>query len=151
MIFNKLKTNSLLPIAIAATIFVAPSFAKYVRYEPEIDTIVGVIQRQTFPGPPNYESIKNGDEAERYWILNLDEPVSIKGIDEIDIDEKDAKRVQLILTSEQYNKYRKWMLKRVRVIGLFTHAITGHHKTSLLIKANDIQLIQKRNSRNSLE
>ncbi len=31
------------------------------------------------PGRPNYESIKNGDEPERYWLLYLPKGVCVHG------------------------------------------------------------------------
>ena len=34
----------------------------------------GKISRETFPGPPNYESIDDGDTPETYWILTINTP-----------------------------------------------------------------------------
>jgi len=48
------------------------------KYEPEIVKLVGVTTRHTFPGPPNYESVKKGDAPERYWLLRLPRPVCVR-------------------------------------------------------------------------
>lgn len=48
-----------------------------VHYEPEIVELVGQLDLQTFPGIPNYESIKNGDETERHFYLKLKRPVDV--------------------------------------------------------------------------
>jgi hypothetical protein len=32
---------------------------------------------QTFPGPPNFDSIKGGDDIERHFYLKLDVPVDV--------------------------------------------------------------------------
>ncbi|HEV7715064.1 MAG TPA: hypothetical protein VGO53_05695, partial [Steroidobacteraceae bacterium] len=37
--------------------------------------VTGALSRETFAGPPNYESVDKGDKAETYWILTLREPV----------------------------------------------------------------------------
>src|SRR5216684_6464494 len=34
--------------------------------------------RKTFAGPPNYHDIRKGDEAETYWLLNLDSPICMR-------------------------------------------------------------------------
>lgn len=35
---------------------------------------VGSVSRETFPGPPNYENIDDGDEPETVWILTIATP-----------------------------------------------------------------------------
>lgn len=47
--------------------------------EPAVVTISGIIRRKTFPGPPEFESIKKGDRPMNYWILHPDNPVCVKG------------------------------------------------------------------------
>ena len=42
-----------------------------VTYEPEIVELVGTLDLQTFPGPPNYDSIQKGDDIERHFYLKL--------------------------------------------------------------------------------
>ena len=37
----------------------------------------GTLERKTFPGPPQYESIAAGDEPETVWLLKLDAPVCV--------------------------------------------------------------------------
>lgn len=41
------------------------SYAQCLEYEPSSVSLVGTIVRRTYPGRPNYESIKKGDEPER--------------------------------------------------------------------------------------
>jgi len=57
-------------------LFIIPSllFAECMNYEPDAVSLTGKIIRKTFPGRPNYESIKAGDEPETYWILISDKP-----------------------------------------------------------------------------
>ena len=32
-------------------------------------TLYGKVREEVFPGPPNYESINDGDRPQFYWIL----------------------------------------------------------------------------------
>jgi hypothetical protein len=45
-------------------------------YEPAVVQLIGTISKKTFPGPPNYESIKKGDKPETYWVLDLPDTVA---------------------------------------------------------------------------
>lgn len=102
----------------------------------------GKVWRETFAGPPNYESIENGDEPETYWILTLDSPRCIIGISE---DNKlyqigNIARFQLVLTSDQYKKHKGVLEHRAQINGQIFEGITGHHHTKALI---DVKKIKK--------
>src|SRR4051794_13357695 len=47
------------------------------HYEPAVVELKGTIEQQTFPGPPDYENIANGDKIEKGWYLKLSQPVDI--------------------------------------------------------------------------
>ncbi len=38
-------------------------------------TLTGVLERVTFPGPPNYESVESGDQPETDFVLQLAKPI----------------------------------------------------------------------------
>jgi len=110
-------------------------------YEPPAVTLTGRITRKTFPGRPNYESIKKGDEPETYWILHLTQPVCLNGGESPDVPEKYVSDMQLVFMSEQpYVRYRKLFGKRVVISGTLYHAHTGHHHTSVLITVNGMKV-----------
>ena len=44
------------------------------QYESETALLRGVVERATFPGPPNYQSIAKGEAKETYWLLRLEHP-----------------------------------------------------------------------------
>lgn len=110
------------------------------NYEPAVVQLHGKIMRETFPGPPNYESIEEGDMPETYWILNLKTPVCIHGKkgDEIDIPRQNISKIQLILDSGQYKKFSSLLGKDVIVTGMLTGSISGHHHTTALLTVQDI-------------
>jgi hypothetical protein len=109
-------------------------------YEPTIVRIQGIIRQDTFPGPPNYESIKNGDKMEVYWILDLVSPVFVNGTpgDDINKAESNVTKMQLVLLPKQYLSYKNLIRHKVIVTGTLFHGITGHHKTDVLVKVKNI-------------
>jgi hypothetical protein len=111
--------------------------------EPAIEKITGLTYKKTFPGPPNYESIKQGDMPETRTILKLDNPICIIMPDMSDITDKsvmrDIKEVSLFFPeNDVYKKYKRLKHKRVLVTGEIWAAYTGHHHTPILITVLDI-------------
>lgn len=103
-------------------------------------SLVGKIWRETFPGPPNYESIEEGDEPETVWVLTLDQPRCILGVSMETGKTYQIGRItrfQLALTPEQYNKHRRILEKRAKVNGKLFQAVSGHHHTKALIEVNE--------------
>jgi hypothetical protein len=105
------------------------------KYEPELVKVSGVVERDIFPGRPNYESIKDGDEPEVYWVLKLSKSICVIGKSDDDINESENNIVelQLILTDNQYKQYHGYIGHKVIVSGTLFHSITAHHKTTVLI------------------
>jgi hypothetical protein len=104
-------------------------------YETDGAKLTGTISRKTFPGPPNYESVKRGDQPETYWVLHLARSICTKADADNDA-ESNVTDLQLILTQKQYALYRKFIARRahVTVTGKLMHAITGHHHTPVLME-----------------
>jgi len=111
------------------------------KYEPDVVELVGKIKRQTFPGPPNYESVKQGDRPETYWVLFLPKAFCVKpGANSPNINsspESDISQLQLI--EVDYKRYRKLLGKKVRAKGRLSHAITGHHHTTVLLEVISLE------------
>jgi len=77
--------RSLVQLALAF-LFANPVFAdergrvgSCLTYEPDVVMLQGVLRRHTFPGVPNYESVKAGDEPETGFYLHLARPVCTTG------------------------------------------------------------------------
>lgn len=105
--------------------------------------LAGTINIETFPGLPNYESIKKGDQPETYWILTTNKPHCGTGEDFINegqkSTDKNQTRFQLILTEAQYKQWKKLLNKKVSVEGTMMLAHTGHHHTEMLIEVTKIR------------
>jgi hypothetical protein len=108
-------------------------------YEPTLVKLPGTIIRKTFPGPPNYESIRKGDKPETYFILHLSKPICTTASGDNDA-ESGVRDIQLILTQKQYASYKKLVGNKIPVTlpGKLSHAITGHHHTPVIMEVVDI-------------
>jgi len=114
------------------------------EYEPKTVTLEGYIKIITYPGPPNYESIKNGDRPEKCAILFLKEPICVKAdpkSNEYNEDEINQVRIQLVPSESvpgfsPYATHKK--RKYYRLKGTLFHWITGHHRTPVLMTVNEI-------------
>ena len=109
------------------------------KYEPEIIELRGKSKRVTFPGPPNYESVKEGDEPETYWLLYLPTPICVQGNPKDDLnseDENNVKELQLMI--RDYKKYSHLLGKSVLVKGKLMHSFSGHHNTPVLVQVQSL-------------
>lgn len=115
-----------------------PVFARrLLHYEPAIVECRGRLQLVYFPGPPNYESVKDGDQREGVYILELDEPFDIataeaskKPLNDSEGWGKNVRRIQLISDGTLGRRVGK----KVTVMGRLSEAIFGHHHTDVLME-----------------
>jgi hypothetical protein len=133
-------------------LFAYPSFAsnQVLTYGPSVVELTGTLDLQTFPGPPNYESIKNGDEIERHFYLKLDNAVDVlpRGPStEIENPEKErnVSVIQLSISEEDdklWNRFRKLGKgAHVKIQGTLFHRFTGHHHSRILMVVSKMQPI----------
>jgi uncharacterized membrane protein len=105
--------------------------------------VVGTVARVTFAGPPNYESIADGDKPETYWILTTSQSIVIcpAGAEKSGGTATNAgqQRLQLVLDNGQYKLYGSLLNQRVSVKGKVWSAQTGHHHTGLLVTVGDMR------------
>ena len=59
-------------------------------------SLSGLLTFKVFPGAPNFTDVRSGDQPEPSYILNLDEPVCVKGGDQGNGPSKPIGRVHLI-------------------------------------------------------
>ena len=106
------------------------------NYEPDTVEIAGTLQRLTYPGRPNYESIAEGDEPETGFYLILTKPVCTRG-DSLSSDAYPIERVdtvQLVLDSAGYAQLRPSLGQNLSLSGTLFPAQTGHHHAPLLLQ-----------------
>lgn len=136
-----------IPILLLLFVATAPlASAQCLKSEPDAVTLDGVVYSKDFPGPPNYESIRGGDERMRYWILRLTKPACVEG-DDFDRARVPAVRdLQLVFTDNSYyKKYRALVRQRARfrVAGTLFHQQTGHHVTKILVNVKSLTPLRR--------
>ena len=106
--------------------------------EPMIVNVSGKIKLETFPGIPNYESIKNGDEVETHFNLILDHPIDVLSDQKSNCDEpvNNVKVLQLVVMKDQQMvKLKKHGVgTHVQIQGTLFERFTGHHHSRVYLK-----------------
>ena len=110
-----------------------------ITYEPNTISLYGRITRKVFAGPPNYENVAKGDEAEQVWVLRLNRPVCVAASAQWEA-EANVSEIQLVFGegSSQYNRYESLLGKKVVAKGRLFQAHTGHHHTKVLLTVRSI-------------
>ncbi len=110
---------------------------RLLQYEPAIVQCRGKLKLVHFPGPPNYESTKDGDAREGAFILELDEPFDIAaaGVPKKPLNDpegwgKNVKRIQLMGDGTLGGRIGKIITVR----GRLSEANFGHHHASVLME-----------------
>jgi hypothetical protein len=107
-----------------------------VRYWSDTVTVAGKVRRHVYPGPPNYESIRRGDEPQPVLLLRLDVPLCTRASKEYTAYE-DVREVQILADPLDFRFAERHLGKRVRVRGTLTGADVGYHHRDVLIDATD--------------
>jgi len=85
--------------------------------------LTGRLIQQTYPGPPDFESVTKGDKPLAIWLLQLDERVCIVSASASYPDVYNEREIQLVLGDDQYAQtdaygaYRHLLGKRIAVTG----------------------------------
>lgn len=110
-------------------------------YEPTVVKLTGRVISHTYPGPPEYESIRKGDEPETYWLLALPRPVCVNRQAGRDGDpaQNNVRKIQLVFDTEKaYVTYQHLLWKRVVATGTLYGADNIHHKTRVLLSVHSL-------------
>jgi len=110
--------------------WVAPLLAaRTIFCEPETVNIVGILHKEVFPGPPNYENIRSGDSPETVWFVAVDDDAKYNS-------ETGEQRIQIILPM---NRYDHLLNQAVVATGTLFDGHTVHHHTPVLMFVTELQ------------
>lgn len=112
------------------------STPRCLSYEPTVVTLSGTLVRKTFPGPPNYESIRKGGRPETSWFLDLSESLCVnESATEPDLNPKQigVREIQLVVKPDQYQQHKGLVGRKVLATGTLFGEHTGHHRTPVLL------------------
>ncbi len=115
-------------------------------YEPSVVELSGVLETQTFAGPPNYESISGGDKPEKYFYIKLDQEIDISGVKGDSVNsqpERNLRVLQLVILDPNVwdQTHKLGAGAHVVVIGRLFHRHTGHHHSRVLITLDQFKAI----------
>jgi len=134
-----MKIIALVPsLLLAVVAAVTPAGSICLRYEPDTVALTGMLTRKVFPGRPNYESVKDGDEPETGFYLELAVPVcTVASPDSANNNNgalQDVRLVQLVLDAAGYARLRPQLGHQTTLRGTMFAAFTGHHHAPLLLQ-----------------
>jgi hypothetical protein len=95
-------------------------------------SLVGTLVRQTYAGPPDFESVTKGDEPQVIWILQLDERTCVYSQSR-EAREYEQHEVQLQWNGKQPTNYLKLLGKRLVIDGALIRGGAQHDKRLVLI------------------
>jgi hypothetical protein len=106
-------------------------------------TLAGTLVRQTYAGPPDYESISRGDTPIVVPILLLDRPVCVLDPTSKYPRHYNQREIELVLDGELFDTYRDLLGKKVVVSGTLMYGGARHYKP-LVLTARDIARTSER-------
>ena len=111
-------------------------------------TLTGRLVQQTYPGPPDYESVTRADEPLVIWVLQLDRGICVDGANSSDPSAYNEREIQLVLGTDQYARNRRYepyrQLLGAKVIATGTLLPGGaRYNKRLVLAADDIRRARK--------
>jgi hypothetical protein len=104
--------------------------------------VIGALSRETFAGPPNYESVHKGDQAETYWILTIRDPIAFCTVAATNGKPPtlgSVNRFQLVLNEDQRGVTQSLIARYAVVRGRIFVGHASHHHTSALIEVVEMR------------
>lgn len=136
----------LLPIAlICAHALSVQAQRKQLHYAPAKVTLTGKVILRTFFGPPGYGENPKTDSKETQYILILDTPIDVIGVNDDNYfpydrqTERRVKQITLVIDDFKATPERTFLHKHVMLEGTLVHAHTGHHHTKVLLEISSIR------------
>jgi hypothetical protein len=96
----------------------------------------GSLELHTYPGPPNYKSIKKGDESETHLYLKSDQPITIHFKDFDKSQAPVTEQVSLFQFGGDFDEHFFKVARKknhVTLKGDLFESFSGHHHTHFLI------------------
>ena len=121
---------------------VAPS-AECLRYDGDSTKLSGTMFSRIYFGPPGYGEAPLTDAREQAALLLLDAPICVNASAHPERDnssfEENLIVVQLAPVHVTPSEINEMQGRRVTVTGRLYHALTGHHRTSVLLDVHHVQ------------
>jgi hypothetical protein len=114
------------------------------NYDDSSVTLIGTIFTRIYFGPPNYGEHPDSDGRDTAFLLLLDAPICVSASAHPEQDNNSSESnqilIQLAAVSINVTVLSKAVGKRATVRGSLYHALTGHHRTPVLMDVNDVRI-----------
>lgn len=100
--------------------------------------LTGRLVRQTYVGPPDYESVTKGDAPVVVWVLLLDRYICVVDPNPLAPREYNEREVQLVPEGDQALQYGQLVGERIIATGKLLHGGASHEKR-LVLATRDLQ------------
>ena len=101
-------------------------------------TLAGKLTLQSFAGPPNYESIAEGDAAQQAFILELPRRICFEDGEFADGSERFDRVHVHAMEPELVRTLQQAVGREVTVAGRAVGAHTGHHRAPMVLFAGSV-------------
>jgi len=117
----------------------SPSAARCLYYAPTVVTLVGEVSTKRVPGPPGYQSLRQGDLPETIVLLKLDDPICVYGDPDSSNNPKTHRNITEIQLIVPIAKVEKSIGERIRFTGHLSSAHSGHHRTPVIMYVDSLR------------
>lgn len=100
-------------------------------------SLAGTLVRQTYAGPPDYESVTKGDEPRVIWVLQLDRRVCIESNARYP-RELTQMEIEVALPADRYSQYRHLLGQKIVATGELIHGGANYQKR-LVLQAGELR------------
>lgn len=103
-------------------------------------TLTGTLVRQTYPGPPDYESVTKGDEPRVILVVLLEQGVCVSSSDSVHPSAYFEREIQLAGGSDELERYKPLLGKKIEVSGELLPGRAGDDKR-LVLRVSEMRQI----------
>jgi hypothetical protein len=107
--------------------------ARCLRYDRDTVALSGRVERRIYPGRPNYESIRDGDQPDTVYVLRLSAPLCTMASPDFEA-RTHVREVQLYFDREDVAGVRALRGRSTMLRGTLTGAVWGWHHLPVLFE-----------------
>jgi hypothetical protein len=134
-----IKCTFILTIAFCSTFAYALVDLTCFKYEPAVNTVIGILKSKVYPGEPNFVSIEAGDEPETIYFVELKPPIcTITKEESWMLGHERISEVQLAVSKLQFGQLDANLGKVVTIKGSLFEAFDEHHHTPVLMDVSSM-------------
>ena len=112
-------------------------------YEPAVVTIKGKLTAKVFYGPPNYGEEPATDSRETAYLLKLTTSICVSGDPSSDVNSESEQGVRVVQLGPggtvTWKALSHLVGRNVEVSGTLFHAVTGHHRTEVVMNVSRVK------------